>query len=302
MFRYLQQLAIITPYAEFKFTFTSLSTPSRCVSFHYERRSDNMPDESLEIAHHPSSVNNLLVQQLIDNTRQRTLLGFLTTDFSGVKKAVALRVIKELGMGTGTLGDEDFHEKMNPREIDPKQINRLCQILTSVKEFAAPDGKCLSPAGEYNMRLGIDKMYEPDMLFTASESPSAYDGHPFVIEAAVAFGGKCREKLNVTRFANRIPLLFEAGGDVACKVVNKGIDWKSYNVDKEANRVEVFVSIVSTKVPFKGTGKEYIGDDIEPIKASIKKAIQNCCRQLKEVLGKRKHLADIKTRRVKILK
>ena len=118
----------------------------------------------------------------------------------------------------------------------------------------------------------------------------------------MAFGGKCREKLNVTRFANRIPLLFEGGGDVSSKVVNKGIDWKAYGVDKEAHRVEVFVSVVSTKIPYKGTGKEYIGDDIEPIKASIKKAIQGCCRQLKEVLGKKKHLSDIKTRRNKIVK
>ena len=104
------------------------------------------------------------------------------------------------------------------------------------------------------------------------------------------------------RFANRIPLLFEAGGDVSSKVVNKGIDWKSYGVDKEQHKLEIFVSIVSTKIPFKGTGKEYIGDDIDPIKLSIKKAIQSCCRQLKEVLSKKKHLNDIKTRRNKIVK
>ena len=223
--RYLQQLAIVTPYADFEFEFVSESA-SKNVAFHYERRSENMPEESKvgslksahplrlclhkrahthslsrththtpqEIAYHPSSVNNLLVQQLIDDTKSKTLLQFLTCDFSGVRKAVAQRVITEL-----SVGDEEFHEKMNPKEIDVKQINRLCQILTSVKEFAAPDGKCLSPAGEYNMRLGIEKMYTPDLLFTSSENPSAYDGHPFVIEAAVAWGGGCRDKLNVTR-------------------------------------------------------------------------------------------------------
>lgn len=32
----------------------------------------------------------------------------------------------------------------------------------------------------------------------------------------------------------------------------------------------VFVSIVSTKIPFKGTGKEYIGDDVEEIASAVK--------------------------------
>ncbi len=41
-------------------------------------------------------------------------------------------------------------------------------------------------------------------------------------------------------------------------------------------RVGVFVSIVSTKIPFKGAGKEYIGDDVEEMVAAVKHAIQAC--------------------------
>jgi DNA topoisomerase VI subunit B len=153
--RYLQQLAIITPYAAFSFSFVPAVSSAKAVSFSYPRRSDNMPEESREIAHHPSSVNNLLVQQIIDVSKQKTLLNFLLNDFSGIRRAVANRVITELSNG-----DEDWSADMSPKEIDPKQITRLCQILTSVKEFAPPDGKCLSPAGEYNMRLGIEQMYK----------------------------------------------------------------------------------------------------------------------------------------------
>lgn len=36
------------------------------------------------------------------------------------------------------------------------------------------------------------------------------------------------------------------------------------------DKVGVFVSIVSTKIPFKGTGKEYIGDDISEIATAVK--------------------------------
>jgi DNA topoisomerase VI subunit B len=43
----------------------------------------------------------------------------------------------------------------------------------------------------------------------------------------------------------------------------------------------VFVSIVSTKIPFKGAGKEYVGDDVEEMVTAVKAAIQACGVQLK---------------------
>ncbi len=45
-------------------------------------------------------------------------------------------------------------------------------------------------------------------------------------------------------------------------------------------QVGVFVSIVSTKIPFKGAGKEYIGDDVTEMVAAVKHAIQQCCLQV----------------------
>jgi DNA topoisomerase VI subunit B len=46
--------------------------------------------------------------------------------------------------------------------------------------------------------------------------------------------------------------------------------------------VGVFVSIVSTKIPFKGTGKEYIGDDVEEIASAVKvKTLILLCHRLK---------------------
>lgn len=77
---------------------------------------------------------------------------------------------------------------------------------------------------------------------------------------AVCLGGGGREGITVHRFANRIPLLFEGGGDVATQTALKRIPWGSYKIDSAKDRVGVFVSLVSTKIPFKGTGKEYIGE------------------------------------------
>jgi hypothetical protein len=46
-------------------------------------------------------------------------------------------------------------------------------------------------------------------------------------------------------------------------------------------KVGVFVSIVSTKIPFKGAGKEYVGDDVPAMVAAVKAALQACGVQLK---------------------
>lgn len=54
----------------------------------------------------------------------------------------------------------------------------------------------------------------------------------------------------------------------------------------------MFVSIVSTKVPFKGTGKEYIGDDIEEIATAVKGAIMACCNQLKSKITRQLAMRD----------
>lgn len=48
------------------------------------------------------------------------------------------------------------------------------------------------------------------------------------------------------------------------------LSWSSYKINQTQDKIGVFVSIVSTKIPFKGTGKEYIGDDISEIVSAVK--------------------------------
>ena len=50
-------------------------------------------------------------------------------------------------------------------------------------------GACLSPAGEYNMRLGVLKELKPRLVATFSDKAGSHEGHPFLVEAAVSLGG-----------------------------------------------------------------------------------------------------------------
>jgi DNA topoisomerase VI B subunit len=286
---YFQQLAVITPYAELTLEYenvcesaTGSSQRSRGVtsgkndfSFVWRRRSTQIPRIPTEVKHHPSALNELLCHTLIDNMKRKSatakLLSFLSTGLQGIDRSLGTRLITELG--------PPFSPSMLLSDINDKQVRELTRLLGKAS-VEPPSGSCLSPAGEYNLRLGIMKELLPDLVATHSSGVSVHEGHPFIVEAGVALGGKGAPGVSVHRFANRIPLLFEGGADVATASARR-IEWSKYKIDHKTDTITVFVSLVSTRVPFKGTGKEYIGDDIPEIREAVMRALQACCSQLK---------------------
>ncbi|KAL2940882.1 DNA topoisomerase 6 subunit B [Bienertia sinuspersici] len=300
---YMRQMAVITPYAQFVFKFVS-ETADKNMTIQFARRTDVMPPVPMETKYHPSAVDLLLIKRLIGETSKLNLLQFLQHEFVNIGKSHAERLIGEMGT--------EFSPKTAVKSLTSQQIVRIHQLFRQAK-FGDPSGDCLSPAGEYNLRLGIIKELHPDMVATYSGSAQVFEGHPFVVEAGVSVGGKNVKQsmparlgytpmhatfqkclfngctigvathdyadsnlsggLNIFRFANRIPLLFEQGADVVTRTAVKRINWGNYKINQTQDRIGVFVSIVSTKIPFKGTGKEYIGDDITEIASAVKVSI-----------------------------
>ncbi|KAI5081155.1 hypothetical protein GOP47_0004338 [Adiantum capillus-veneris] len=285
---YMRQMAVITPYAEFLFRFITESQDKN-VTIRFQRRTDVMPPPPEETKYHPSAVDLLLIKRLISETSKQNLVQFLQHDFTSISKAHAERLIGEMG--------SEFSAKTLVKSLTDQQIVRIHQLFRQAK-FDEPSGECLSPAGEYNLRLGIIKELHPDMVATYQGSPQVFEGHPFIVEAGVSIGGRdVKPGLNIFRFANRIPLLFEQGGDVVTRTAMKRINWNNYKIKENQDKVGVFVSIVSTKIPFKGTGKEYIGDDIEEIASAVKFSIQQCCSQLKAKISRQQAAWDKQERK-----
>ena len=272
---YLRQPAIVTPYAQFHFRYESAGGDARQnVDATFRRRTEVMPAPPTTTKHHPSAAkeNQLLIKDLLSQTREKTLQAFLHKEFTCISKEYAGRIVAELGKG--------FEPGMAPKEVTDTQGTRIQQLLCDAR-FADPDGACLSPAGEYNLRLGIMKELAPDWIASYVGPALASQGHPLIVEACVSLGGKVvKSGFNVFRFANRIPLLFEAGSDVVTRCVQR-LNWSSYKIDKNNDKIGIFVSIVSTKIPFKGTSKEYIGDDNTEIAEAVDRAIRGCATQLK---------------------
>ncbi|CAL6371761.1 unnamed protein product [Bathycoccus prasinos] len=273
---YLRQLAIVTP-------------------LHFARRAEVMPPLPRATKYHPSAAkeNQLLVKDLLSNTREKTLSGFFNKEFTCINREHANRLSRELGAG--------FSASMHPKNVSDKQGARIQQLLASAR-FSDPSGECLSPAGEYNLRLGVMKELGPDWIASYASPALACGGHPLIVEACVSLGGRdVKPGFNVFRFANRIPLLFEGGADVATRCVQR-LNWTTYKIDKNNDKIGVFVSIVSTKIPFKGTSKEYIGDENAEIAEAVDKAIKQCAAQLRGKIVRAQALKDRRARKKALTK
>jgi DNA topoisomerase VI subunit B len=280
--KYLSSMAVITPYADFTFAFTPAPEIGRTKPFtiHYSPRSDLIPPLPAEVKHHPASVDQMIVDSLKEACDARTSLkSFLTKSFQCITSSYAYSICEELKL------DPTVPIEALTRE-DVAHMTGLFHKL----DVKAPDGGALSPIGEYNLRLGVEKEISPLLLSTAASGIHAVEGHAFMVEAAVCLGSNesgMQPGIHVYRFANRIPLLFEPGADVVTKVCSEDIPWSSYKINRKTDRIGVFVSTVSTRIPFKGAGKEYVGADCVPIRGAIKSCIQNCCSQLRVKLRKR---------------
>lgn len=285
--QYFQQLAVITPYADLQLNFNCNRDPKKSFRVNFVRRSEQMPNPPLSVLPHPKSLNNITLSRMLKECKSKNLALFLTKELTGINAKSASAISSSLG-----LDDEDISE------MTTSQIAALCQVLRDDKTIKPPSAKCLSPAGEYNLRLGVLKELQPRLLATSSDKPGSFDGHPFIVEAAVSLGGtKVREGINIFRFANRIPLLFETGADVVTQVATKKINWSSYLIDSKKDSIGVYVSIVSTKIPFKGTSKEYIGEDVTEVQQSVRRALITCCQQLRAQLSETLALKEAEERR-----
>ncbi|CAA6675079.1 unnamed protein product [Spirodela intermedia] len=265
-FHYMRQLAVITPYSQFIFRFVS-EVQEKNITVRFARRTDVMPPVPAETKHHPSAVDILLIKHLVEESSKQNLLQFLQHEFVNIGKTHAERLmvtrsIREMG--------PDFSAKMPVKGLTSQQIVRIHQLFSS--------SKCLKPCcGEYNLRLGIIKELHPDMVATYASSPQVFEGHPFIVEAGISLGGKDVKQVR-SEYLPALQTVYHFCWSRAPMVVTR-------TALKRIKQNRGFVSIVSTKIPFKGTGKETLG--------MTSSAIKQCCLQLKSKIVKKLEALEV---------
>ena len=267
---YIKHTAIVNPHASLTFI------DSKGRLYHYPRMVEKVPEPPRETLPHPVGVDVEMMSRMLLETKARNLLTFLTTSFQKIGPKTAKEVLELAGLKPET----------SPRKLSHEQVTALVDAFKRYDKFRPPDPTPLSPVGKDFLEAGIRRIFNPDFVYVVQREPSSYSGHPFIVEAAVAYGGTIpvTETIMLFRFANKIPLLYDERADVAWKVVEEKIDWSNYKVPKPAP-LAVFTSICSTKVPYKTVGKEAIADRPE-IERELTMALRECGRNLKLYLSR----------------
>ena len=108
----------------------------------------------------------------------------------------------------------------------------------------------------------------------------------------MVFGGNIQSDgpIEILRFANRVPLMYQQGGCLITKAI-ESVDWKPYGLDHPAKRgipkgpAAVLVHIASTNVQFTSEAKEAVADNEEVFK-EIRRALREVGNNLKRHLKK----------------
>ncbi len=285
---YIKRTAVIAPYAEIYF-----ETPEGEI-YVFPRLTTKMPVPPKEAKPHPHGIDLNQMKMIIQKSNAKTLVQLLSNELQSVGTIIARRFLEDIGL----------QPDMNPKKLLDKNMNDvLVKLVDQMKhyKFRAPKSDHLSPIGEDLIKLGLKRMFKPEWVDALTRPPRAYQGHSFIVEVGIAYGGaiESRNEPLLLRYANKIPLLYEEREDVTYKVIS-GINWKIYRVDFPAPLV-VLVHIASTKIPYKGVGKESISE-VPEIESEIRIAVQHVARRLRVYLGKKAREAEARRKIITISK
>ena len=154
------------------------------------------------------------------------------------------------------------------------------------------------------------KILKPAMTAYSSRI-CVVNNRPTIVECGIAYGGDINS-FKLHRFANKIPLLYDEGSDVAREVVSEveinkmGISKKEVkeqfaNPGSKSDRavellpIHIFFHICSTKIPYKTAGKESIASEGD-LKRYMKACLADLYRKVSAQIRKELRIKDAESR------
>lgn len=271
---YIRRTHVICPYAEIRVRYPD---EGKIKSLVLERKSEKLPRPPKASLPHLSGMDLDTLRHMVESERAgTTVLEFLSKRFSGVGRSTARALLRVAGI----------RERRSVKTLSNDELLAILRASSEVR-IPPPPSSALSPVGSDNIEIGLKETLRPEFATAVSRKTKVYSGRPFAVEVGLAYGGgvQVSEKPIVLRFANKIPLIYDEGVDVATSVVSE-VDWGRYGVSFPAP-VAVLVHVVSTKIPFHGLGKEAIAD-VPEIREEIRLALQECCRRLRSYVREKR--------------
>ena len=118
------------------------------------------------------------------------------------------------------------------------------------------------------------------------------NGNPFQVEVGLIFGGDMAadQPIQVLRFANRVPLMYQQGGCLLTKAL-ESVNWKQYGLEHPGGRgipkgpAAILIHLASTNVQFTSEAKEALADNSE-VMHELEQAMKEVGRGLRNHLKK----------------
>ncbi|WP_406662382.1 DNA topoisomerase VI subunit B [Methanolobus sp. ZRKC3] len=290
IFEYLKATAIVNPHARI----TLVEPDGNEVMF--ERGTDKLPVPAKEILPHPLGIELGTLMKMLRYTERQKLSPFLRYSFSKIGHLTAEEICKASGLDP----EED------PHDLNRNQVKKLLEAFTKVK-IMAPPTDCLSPIGGELIYKGLEKEFNVDFIATTTRTASVFSGNPFVVEVGMAYGGELHkdDRVDIMRFANRVPLLYQQGGCVTTHAI-ESIKWKQYGLNQPGGGLPsgplvILIHVASTNVPFTSESKDAIAD-IPEIKDEVELAIKEVARKLNRYLNKQSSLKKRREKEIIITK
>lgn len=316
IYDYISQSSIVNPYAVLVFE----SDEGKVV---FDRRTKMMPQPAKEVLPHPGDMDlKTLKKAILNFTNQKTtLLGVLCNSFQKLSAEKAKEIITRSGVEIKAADKYNEHELIkvvnickqtkfqipNTDHLSPIGEEILTAGMTS--EYAIVINKQTHPAEHSQPQLSI-KILKPS-LTTYSSKICLINNRPTIVECGIAYGGDI-SSFKLYRFANKIPLLYDEGSDVAREVVSEveinkmGISKKEVKeqfADPETKAVRavellpihIFFHICSTKIPYKTAGKESIASEGD-LKRYMKVCLADLYRKVSAQIRKELRIKEAESR------
>ncbi|HEY6537138.1 MAG TPA: DNA topoisomerase VI subunit B [Candidatus Nitrosocosmicus sp.] len=190
----------------------------------------------------------------------------------------------------------------DPKSVVDTQLRKSDNDLINNKDYEMPTTTTTTDNSDVSKSNFSVKVLQP-VLTAYTSRTGVINNRPTIIETGLAYGGDI-SSFKLYRFANKIPLLYDEGSDVAREVVSEveinkmGITKKQAkeqfsNPNKESKRdrvievlpIHIFFHICSTKIPYKTAGKESIASEGE-LKFYMKSCLSELYRKLSTQIRK----------------
>jgi DNA topoisomerase-6 subunit B len=197
-------------------------------------------------------------------------------------------------------GEEDENAQLDLDAAAMKPARESAKAAQAKRAASAPPETQTVP--DAPPEEGVEKIKGHNyFIATVTRSPKVYRGNPFQVEVGLAYGGSWPpdKTIELFRFANRVPLLFQRG---ACGITDAIVrtDWRNYLLSQPKGSLPVgpmalLVHIASVWVPFTSESKEAVAHYPDILK-EIQLAAQECGRKLATFIRKKK-AADYQAQR-----